>query len=185
MMPPAIATSAPMPDTNPERTPVVIAGAASSTALPRRFQLALLDADRVGVTCHLVDCVVDRRADVVGLFGHAADGSDQDAGHQEEETEHDHRRGQRGLELASFEHFDQRSEAHGQDGRERHREEDLADKGQPDGDENERDDEADEAPGPHPHARNPAQGRGDGVRARLGCPGSVGAETRRRTPPSS
>ena len=33
MMPPAMATSVPMPETNPERTPVVIAGAASSTAL--------------------------------------------------------------------------------------------------------------------------------------------------------
>ena len=44
-----------------------------------------------------------------------------------------------------------------------------------------RDDETDEAPGPHPDARDPAQGRGDVVRARLGRPGSVGRSTRRRT----
>ena len=63
----------------------------------------------------------------------------------------------------AYEHADEWPEAHGEDGGERHREEDLADEPERDHDDGRGDDETDEAPGPHPDARDPADGRRDVV----------------------
>ena len=89
MMPPAIATSVPMPETRPERTPVAIDRDRVVDCFPGRVQFALVDAECVGLTRRLVECLVDGGADVIGLVGHAADGSDQHTGHQDQEAEDD------------------------------------------------------------------------------------------------
>ena len=98
MIPPAMATSAPMPDTSPERTPVVIIGQRVVDRLPDVLQRVLVDAERVGLLGGLVEGIVGRVADLVRLVGHALSGRDHDADHQREQAEHDEAGGERRLE---------------------------------------------------------------------------------------
>ena len=99
----AIATSAPMPETRPERTPVVIIGSASSIAFRASSSASSLMPERVRLVAGLVDRLVDRGADLVGLFGHAPHRRDRDAHHEGEQTEDDHAGGEAGLELVALE----------------------------------------------------------------------------------
>ena len=69
--PPAMATSAPMPETRPERTPVVIIGTASSTALRAASSASSSMPSASVCSAALSMRRVGRGADLVGLVGHA------------------------------------------------------------------------------------------------------------------
>ena len=142
----------------------MIAGAASSMAARAASRDGLIDAEAVD---GVADGRVDRGADLVGLVGHAPDGGDDDAGHQGEQAEDDQAGGQGGLDPVPFEDSDRGFEDHGQHGRERQREHDLAHRGQRGDHDDRRRHEPHEAPRPDSELGNPAQQR------RAPAPGSA------------
>jgi hypothetical protein len=156
---------------------VVIIGAASSIAARAASSSPWSIPRDVGLIRGALQCGVGRVADFTHLFGHAADGCDDDAGHQGEQTEDDQACGQAGLELVALEDSDQGFEDHGQNGRERHREHDLADCAQRDAHDDGRHHEPYEAPRQRPDLGSPAEESRGVSRSCVALGGSVGLGT--------
>ena len=124
---PAKATSEPRPDTIAGRTPFADRRGRRLGGTPAHRPATPVDAELLDRVVHRR---VDRRADLVGLVEHAADGRDHDDGHQDEQSEHEQAGGEARLEPTAFEAPGNRLEDHGQDGREQQREHDLAHRGE-------------------------------------------------------
>ena len=92
MTPLAMPISVPMPETSPVRTPVGDHRGGVLGGRPGVVQRGLVDAERVGWSAASSSAASVDGADLVRLVGHAADGRDDDAGHQDEQTEDDQRR---------------------------------------------------------------------------------------------
>ena len=108
----------------------------------------------------------DRVADLPGLLGHTLDRGDRHSDHERDQAEDDEAGGQARLEPLALQDADERLERHRQHGGERHREHDLADRGEAGEHDDRRHHGPDEAPRPDPDARDPAQQAG-AVRSRV------------------
>ena len=114
---------------------------------------------------------VDRGADLVQLIDHALSGCHHHGGHQGEQAEDDQAGGEGGLEPAALKGSDHRLEDHGQHGRERQREHDLADRAKRGDHDDRRHHKSHETPRPDPQPGNPTHERRGITRPRvsLGC----------------